>query len=355
MPDQQPPGEAEVLASLVPDEHIAAYVRLRERCGGIPKDQAAEFLGGAGLVKELIDAGLVYVMPRTGASPATVRAAPLDFALMGVLANLAGRLAQEQELLREGNRKLRQCQALAPRADAVPEHLLKVLTGDEALAMSAELIASARSDWMVMDNGLTDMPITDDYALNTIPALSRLVRQRTIYDAAVTANPAAMRCIELSVAAGEEARILPSVGIKLIITDATAVMLSLGRTGQAGAVLFYAEPVVELARDCFEMKWARATSIGSGARKDAPLSKEALDVLEQLAAGKTNESVAAFIGKSEKTVQRHLDDVKELLELKSVSKFSLGFAVGRSGLLGTRSASQAGTQARTQDNEEHHG
>jgi hypothetical protein len=57
--------------------------------------------------------------------------------------------------------------------------------------------------------------------------------------------------------------------------------------------------------------------------------------------------VAKAIGKGKSTVQRHLDPAITLLGLKSPSRFQFGFAVGRSGLLGTSECNHA--------EEEHHG
>jgi len=236
MPDQQPPDAAEVLAEFVPDERIAAYEKLRAH-GAVPKEQAEQFLGSAQLAQELTDTGLAYVIPHTATSPATFQAAPLDLALMGALADLQARVSREQKLLVDGNRKLTELQTRATWADRGPEHLMKVITDrDEVLEKSRELITSARRDWMTLDNGQTDMPITDDYAVDAIPALRQQVRKRAVYDMCVFENPAAMRCIRLCTADGEEARTLPSVEVKMLIVDETAVMLPLSRTGSAGAV-----------------------------------------------------------------------------------------------------------------------
>jgi hypothetical protein len=46
MPDQHPPSAREVLAEYVTHEQLAAYEKLRAY-GGVPKEQAAQFLGSA--------------------------------------------------------------------------------------------------------------------------------------------------------------------------------------------------------------------------------------------------------------------------------------------------------------------
>jgi DNA-binding CsgD family transcriptional regulator len=348
MPDQHPPSAPEVLAEYVTDEQLAAYEKLRAH-GGVLKEEAAQFVGSARLARELTDTGLAYVIPHTATSPATFQAAPLDLALMGALAGMQARIMREQKLLLDGNRKLTELQTCAARADSCgPEHLMTVITDrSEVLEKSRELITSAHRDWMTLDNGQTDMPITDDYAVDTIPAMRQQVRKRAIYDSGMLENPAAMRCIRLCAAGGEESRTLPSVEAKMLIIDETAVMLPLSRTGHAGAVLFYAEPIVKLARSCFEMKWVRSTPIGcSGGQGHSPLSDLTLQILELLARGKSDESVAAVIGMSKSTVQRYLDPVKELLGLRSSSRFELGFAVGRSSLLDNQASNQASKEHR---------
>jgi len=201
--------------------------------------------------------------------------------------------------------------------------------------MQRELAARARRDWMVLDNGRTDMPITDDYTLGALPALREQVRQRTIYDARLLEDPAVMRCIRQSVEDGEIAATLPRVDARLLIVDEIAVMVPFGWTGSAGAAVIYAEPTIKLARDLFEMKWARSTPLGGSTRDGGPLSATTIRILELLAEGKSDASVATVIERGKSTVQRHLDPVIALLGLKSPSRFQLAFAVARAGLLGT--------------------
>jgi DNA-binding NarL/FixJ family response regulator len=93
------------------------------------------------------------------------------------------------------------------------------------------------------------------------------------------------------------------------------------------------------------MKWLRATPIGSsGAMESAPLPELTVQILDLLARGKSDESVAVVIGKNKSTVQRQLEPAEELLGLKPPSRFELGFAVGRSSLLGNRPANQDGKE-----------
>jgi hypothetical protein len=347
-PEKEPLSAPEVLAGFVPDGHIAAYEKLRLD-GGVPSEQAAGFVGSAELVRELTGLGLAYLIPHTATSPAMLRAAPLDFALMGALGAVQARLAREQELVLKGNLTLLELQAQAGRDDGIaPEHQLKVLSSSaEVLEMQRELAARAHRDWMVLDSGRTDMPVTDDYTLCALPALREQVRQRTIYDAKLLENTAVMRCIRQSVADGEIARTLPCVEVRLLIVDEIAVMVPFGWTGSAGAVVIYAEPAIKLARDLFEMKWSRSTPLGGSARDGCPLSDKTIQVLELLAEGRSDESVAKVIDRGKSTVQRYLDPVITLLGLKSPSRFQLGFMVGRSGLLGTPECNHT--------EEEHHG
>jgi hypothetical protein len=175
---------------------------------------------------------------------------------MGALGAVQARLVREQELVLKGNLKLLELQARTRQDDSTaPEHQLKVLSSTaEVLEMQRELAARAHRDWMVLDSGRTDMPITDDYTLCTLPALRDQVRQRTIYDAELLEDPAVMRCIRQSVEDGEIARTLPGIDVRLLIVDEIAVMVPFGWTGSAGAVVIYAEPAIKLARDLFEMK-----------------------------------------------------------------------------------------------------
>lgn len=103
-------GIRELFDGLVPAEVIEAYDRLLAS-NGCAKDQAAALVGDAGLVAALTGCGMAHIQPHTVADPAWLRPASPDLALQGVLAGHQNRLAADQELLVDGQRRLADAQA----------------------------------------------------------------------------------------------------------------------------------------------------------------------------------------------------------------------------------------------------
>src|SRR5262245_10379415 len=118
-----------LFAGLVPGEVIDAYEELLAH-NGCAKDQADALVGSPGLVKALTDAGMAHIQPYTPANPAWLQPASPDLALQGVLAGHQNRLAREQELLLEGQRRLADAQAQFGTwvHGPFPDHLVSVVS-----------------------------------------------------------------------------------------------------------------------------------------------------------------------------------------------------------------------------------
>jgi hypothetical protein len=230
---------AALLTGLLPDDVIEAYIRLLS-ADRIRTEEAADFLGGAPIVQELCDRGMAHAIPHTPTAPATFQAAPVALAVQAVLADI---LKQQQNLL-EGQRRLIEAQTRPDdTARKPPEHLVEVITDrEEILRRSTHLVNTARRDWMTLETAATDMPRSEDNRISCPKALRETVRIRSIYERATTRDPAALENIRRGVDAGEQARILPVVPIKLQIADETAALLALTPTGTGGALRFTQPP-----------------------------------------------------------------------------------------------------------------
>ena len=226
-------GIQELFEGLVPAEVISAYDRLLAR-DGCAKDQAEEFIGSTGLVQALTDRGMAHVLPHTPVDPAWLRPASPDLALQGVLAGHQNRLAREQELLVDGHHRLADAQARfgIGMNGRFPEHMVSVVSDRAEISeLSAALANTARRDWMTLENLNTDMPVTEDFAQLPLPAYGGRVRCRSIYDASSMDDPVARRVIQACAEAGEQARLLPRVPMKMKLADHTTAMLPLTPTG----------------------------------------------------------------------------------------------------------------------------
>jgi hypothetical protein len=281
-------GIQDLFEGLVPAEVIEAYDRLLAR-DGCAKDQAGELVGDAGLVRALTDRGMAHVLPHTPADPAWLRPASPDLALQGVLAGHQSRLAREQELLLDGHRRLADAQARfgIGMNGRFPGHLVSVVADRAQISeLSAALANTARRDWMTLENLNTDMPVTGDFAQLPLPAHGGRVRCRSIYDAAVMDDPAARRVIAACADAGEQARLLPRVPMKMKLADQMTAMLPLTPAGTAGALIIRAPVIITALREYFEMLWDRATPLkperGAGpAGRLTPAQQAVLELMAQ--------------------------------------------------------------------------
>jgi len=281
---------------LVPAEVINAYDRLLAR-DGCAKDQADAVVGDAGLVRALTDRGMAHILPHSPADPAMLRPASPDLALQGVLAGHQNRLARDQELLVDGHRRLADAQARFGTGmnGRFPAHLVAVVADRAEISeLSAALANTARRDWMTLENLHTDMPVTEDFAQLPLPAFAGRVRCRSIYDASAMEFPVARRVIQACAEAGEQARLLPQVPMKMKLADYTTAMLPLTPAGTGGALVIRAPVIIAALREYFEMLWDRATPLRPrpGPAPASRLTPAQQSVLELMAQGLTDAVIA---------------------------------------------------------------
>jgi hypothetical protein len=248
---------------LVPPEVIEAYDQLLAS-NGCAKDRAEALVGNVGLVTALTSCGMAHILPHTPADPAWLRPASPDIALQGVLAGHQHRLVRDQELLLDGHRRLADAQAKFGTGmnGRFPAHLVSVVSDRvEISELSASLVNTARRDWMTLENLATDMPLTEDFAQPPLPTSTGHVRCRPIYEAAAMDDPVARDTIHSCAEAGEQARLLPKIPMKMKLADHTTAMLPLTPTGTAGALVIRAPVIIGALREYFELLWDRATPL----------------------------------------------------------------------------------------------
>jgi DNA-binding CsgD family transcriptional regulator len=321
---------------LLPEDVLAAYDRLLAR-DGCPKDEADGFVGGHRLVQALTDRGMAHVLPHSPADPAWLQPASPDLALQGVLVELQAKALHDQRRILDGQRRLADAQAQPRRGPAgqFPEHLVQVVAGRaEVGRLSASLINTARKDWMTLENAETEMPLTMDFAQTPLPADEGTVRCRSIYAAAVFDDPVGRRLVEACARAGEEARLLPDVPMKMKLADQNAALLPLTPTGTAGALLVRAPLITAALRGYFEMLWEKATPVSAGRAATAPgrLPAAQQTVLALMAEGLHDDAIARRARLSTTTVRRHIAAIMKRLDV--TTRFAAGAAAQRRGWIG---------------------
>jgi DNA-binding CsgD family transcriptional regulator len=317
---------------LAPPEVIEAYDRLLARNGCAESD--AETMLGAALVGALTERGMAHIQPHTPTDPVWLQPTTPDLALQGILAGHQSQLAADHQRLIDGHERLAVAQAHfgIGMNGYFPEHLVAVISDPAEISnLSASLINTARRDWMTLEDLRTDMPLTTDYAQPPLPATLGRVRCRSIYPAAAMDDPITRHIIQACTEAGEQARLLPQVPMKMKLADHATAMLPLTPTGTAGALVVHAPVILAALREYFELLWDKATPVGPPPAVEAgdrPPPQQ-LTILQLMAEGLNDDAIASRTGLSVTTVRRHITAV--LKRLNVTGRFAAGAAAHRRG------------------------
>ena len=301
-----------LLEGIVSPELLDSYSRL-VRMDGCPQPEAADLLDGAEHVEALLGAGLALVRSSGPGLPPRLVPTPPDLALQGLLADLSRRLVTEQERLLVAQRRLAATHPGFPSLDGSNDRLVQVIVDREQIGRIARgLIASARHEWLTLDNQLTERPIDELTAVPPPPAFEGHVKCRAIYESGTADHPIGLKTIQIAVQAGEEARLLPRVGMKMKLADDSVALLPLTPTGMTGALLIRSPVIIGALRQYFELLWERAAPF-SAACTDGPLTAPQREVLNMLVEGLTDAQMARRAGVSVSTIRRHSTAIRNKL------------------------------------------
>ncbi len=279
---------------------------------------------------------------RTDALPRHFRATPPDVALMPRLKRNADALdlarAEAASLLQVHRDTMR-------RRDA--SELIEVITGAEALrqhlrqlqaSAQDEMLWFCKAQYVAMPSGSND---------SEFEALTRGVRYRVLYEKAFFDDEGAVDNVVAGVRAGEVARAVPHLPLRLAVADRAIAVCPLVPGGPQGSP---DEPTAALVRDSnllaalialFERYWEDAVPLGvddsgavagtDGVGGPDPLSAIDRRLLALLVAGVTDKAVATQLGLSRRTVQRHIQRMMELAG--AATRMQLAWQAARRGWL----------------------
>ncbi|MGN6607712.1 MAG: helix-turn-helix transcriptional regulator [Jatrophihabitans sp.] len=244
-------------------------------------------------------------------------------------------------LTREREAELREAQVAAGRAYDTfrrtvwqpSEGLIEIVTGVDIPARIEQVEANAAREILRFDSppySTTALPNEIEYA-----NLARGVTYRVVYARAAIEVPGYYEeNVRPSVAAGEQARVLPSVPVKLSIVDQRLGLVSWPiQQAEVNNTLVIVQPSALLSAltGLFEMGWRAALPMHVGDDGPSGLRPVERQVLELLAMGLTDEVIAERIGVSRRTLTRH---VERLMDRAGVDgRFQLGMAAARHGWL----------------------
>ncbi|MFE3071430.1 LuxR family transcriptional regulator [Streptomyces sp. NPDC059247] len=211
--------------------------------------------------------------------------------------------------------------------------LVEVVTGEAIGLRMRQAWASAREQIRQFDSP-PYFPLegaTDD----ALATLARGVTQRVVYSRASLEHPGQLEnAIEPCVEAGEQARVLPSVPVKLVVIDDAyaLVALSIKETDVYNTMLVV-QPCGLLSAlvALFETAWQSALPLHGRTARPAALLPADRRLLRLLAAGADDEVIARELGVSRRTLFRRVQVL--MARLGATSRFQMALQAQRSGWL----------------------
>jgi len=308
-----------------PDTDV--YLDLLARPRSTPADLAASLDLPIGRVRRtlqrLLDVGLAT---RLVASPHRYVAAPPEVAVDALVL----RRQQQLEQLRADVRELAlRLQPGSPPAES--SELVGLVDGRDAVEHHlARMQLGAVEEVLIIDAPpyLYGHPVQNHEELR---ALERGVRYRCLYHAPGLEEPGHLNQVLHCVAAGEQARSLPSVRMKMIIVDHRLALLPLSFSAAetGNRILVHVSPLLDALVLCFESLWSRATPIA--ASQSAPSADGDRRLLSLLSSGMKDRAIARALGVTERTVSRRISEL--MADLDVTTRFQAGVQAARRGWL----------------------
>ncbi|WP_329531832.1 LuxR C-terminal-related transcriptional regulator [Streptomyces sp. NBC_01450] len=293
------------------------------------------------------DAGAAGWALLTGASPARVREACNRLLTLGLLQppdSMGGLRAVDPRVAVRAliRRRETESELLASTAEEMatayeagllreePTRLIEVASGEGAIAARLEeMYARAEHEVCLFDTPPYLAPPAPQVDLQA-DLLSRGIVSRGIYAATGLEDPKVLSRALSMVELGEQARVLPTVPLKLLVVDGCRALLPLTASAAGGycAVVVWHSAVTEALQKLFELAWQQATPLGQPV-SDGELTEDERTLTRLLAAGMKDEAVSRHLGVSLRTLRRRVSDLQE--RLGTASRFQLGMRAAQRG------------------------
>ncbi|MFF2012685.1 LuxR family transcriptional regulator [Streptomyces sp. NPDC058195] len=219
------------------------------------------------------------------------------------------------------------------RLAAYNDHLVEVVTGEAVGARMRQAWASAREQIRQFESPpYFPLPESTDDSLAT---LARGIRQRVVYARESLEHPGRLEeVIEPCIRAGEQARVMPSVPVKLVIIDEAYALVSLSiREADVHNTMLVVQPCGLLSAliALFEQSWANALPFHGRATRPGGLPPADRRLLWLLAGGASDEVIARELGISRRTLFRRLQVL--MARLGAANRFQMALQAQRCGWL----------------------
>jgi len=277
----------------------------------------------------LEELGLLNRLPgRRGLLPVTP-----DLAVQSLLALRQDALHAEQLRLEATRRQAADLIArLGPGSAGSADTAVEVVTGlPQVHHWFVHLQRSAREEVRIFDKPPYASAVAQVNELE-LELLRGGVHYRCLYDRRSLEQPHQLRAIETAAAAGEQARVADRLPMKLAMSDQQLAIVPLDITEQRieGVLVIRASSLLAPLADLFELLWARSTSL-SGERTVDRVNSADRRLLELLASGLKDETIARQLDLSMRTLSRRVTDL--LSALGATTRFQAGLEAVRRGWL----------------------
>jgi len=237
-----------------------------------------------------------------------------------------GALIQHRERrLRSLQRTVRHYVNAYQRGEAAADantHLVEALHGRDAITERIEqLHAQARDQVCIFDK---PPHAQDESGPAQHGALRRGITYRTVYERASLDTPGRLEEVRRGVEAGEDARVLPQLPVKLLLVDRRWAMVPISAGVVDHALVIRSSALLDGLVSLFEQQWQRAIPLFGGPGSSAD---EGGDLLTMLLTGMTDETIARRLGIGLRTVQRRVRALMD--DLGADTRFQAGFQAAR--------------------------
>lgn len=208
---------------------------------------------------------------------------------------------------------------------------VEVVSGRDAVRdLWRTLLGGAREEVCVLDQPPYLSP-QEEHAELEDSTRRRDVQWRVVYDRSAVELPGRVTEIIALVAAGERARVTPTLPFKLAVIDRHAAVLPVVHGGVIDKVLLVRpSALLDVLRSTFELYWDKGIPFSPGGIFAAASDVDP-NLLGLLAAGLTDEAIARQLGLAPRTVQRR---VRQLMDrCGAQTRFQAGVQVMRRGWL----------------------
>ena len=209
--------------------------------------------------------------------------------------------------------------------------LVEVITSTDAMTQRfLQLQRTASSEVMIFDKPPYAYQTSSGINELEIELLERGIAYKCLYDRNALEVPGQLAAINAQVERGEEARVVGSLPVKLVVSDRETALVPLSIIGERfdGAVVIHQSHLLQAIVALFDVLWERATPIqllhgdSSGNLSESSGQTEWPDILTMLAVGLQDKAIASQLGMDIRSVQRRVRRLMD--ELNAATRFQAG-------------------------------